>query len=92
MEQKIEQQELEKLQNISKKYKELVVLFGQIQVQRILLTQQLEKLDEEESKLKAEYGSNQLLERETVTELNKKYGEGQLNLQSGEFMPIKNNQ
>lgn len=92
MEQKIEQQELEKLQNISKKYEELVVLFGQIQVQRILLTQQLEKLDEEESKLKAEYGSNQLLERETVTELNKKYGEGQLNLQSGEFMPIKNNQ
>lgn len=90
MEQKIEQQELDTLHNISKKYEELVISFGQIQVQRILLKQQLERLDEDEQKLKKEYGDNQILERNMVTDLNKKYGEGQLNLQNGTFIPISN--
>lgn len=89
MEQKIEQQELDTLHNITKKYEELVIAFGQLQVQRILLKQQLEKLDENEQKLKQEYSDNQILERNTVTNLNKKYGEGQLNLEDGTFISMK---
>lgn len=86
MEQKIEQQELEKIQEISKKYEEITVKFGQLQVQRILLQQQLDKLNDEEDLLKSEYGSNQLSERNLMVELNTKYGEGSLNLQTGVFV------
>ena len=61
--------------------------FGQLKVQRILLTQQLEALDETEIRLETEYSELQKSEQNLVAELNTKYGPGQLDPKTGVFTP-----
>ena len=56
-------------------------------VQRLLLNQQLEGLDEAELRLETEYTELQKAEREQVESLNKKYGAGNLDPKTGVFTP-----
>ncbi len=83
--QKITEEELDSLKKISQIYDELVSKFGSLNIQKILIDQQLDQL-------KGEYSDNQIKERETIQSLNEKYGEGSLNLQTGEFVAHKLNQ
>ena len=60
-------------------------------VQRILLTQQLENLDETELQLETEYSELQKSEQALVKTLNDKYGQGTLNPETGVFTPTEGN-
>ena len=86
---KFTQEELKSLQDLQTKYQETQVKFGQISVQRLLLNQQLTKLSENEQALTMEYGEVQAEEAALVASLSEKYGNGQLDPETGVFTPNK---
>ena len=80
-------EELKSLQDLQTKYQETQVKFGQVSVQRLLLNQQLAKLSENEQALTAEYAEVQAEEATLVASLSEKYGNGQLDPETGVFTP-----
>ena len=85
----VEEEELKKVKEIASKYEEITIKLGQIQIQEILITQQKEQLLLQNAALKAEYNDTQLKEQELIKQINEKYGQGNLNLDTGEFIVIK---
>ena len=85
---KFTEEELKSLGDLSQNYQNIQASFGQIRVQKILLEQQSESLEEAEVKMEADYKDLQETERKLVQELNEKYGPGQLDPQTGVFTPI----
>ena len=85
---KFTDEELKSLSELSQGYQNIQSAFGQMRVQKILLEQQKDGLEEAEVKMEADYAENQQKERDLVKELNEKYGPGQLDPQSGVFTPV----
>ena len=79
--------ELKSLQDLQTSYQQKQLQFGQLEVQRLLVTQQLDQLDNAKSKLEVEYGEVQETERNLVKSLNEKYGPGNLDPATGVFTP-----
>ena len=79
--------ELKSLQDLQNSYQGKQLQFGQLRVQRLLVQQQLDAIDDTEAKLEVEYGGVQENERKLVEELNKKYGPGNLDPATGVFTP-----
>tara|TARA_R110000851_G_scaffold69423_1_gene155527 strand:+ start:958 stop:1278 length:321 start_codon:yes stop_codon:yes gene_type:complete len=84
---KFTEEELKSLNELSQGYQNIQSSFGQMKVQRILIDQQIESLEEAEIKLETDYTDIQKKERELVKELNEKYGPGSLDPQTGVFTP-----
>jgi len=84
---KFTEDELKSLQELQNSYQQKQLQFGQLEVQRLLVTQQLDSLDSAKAKLEVEYGEVQETERKLVQDLNKKYGPGNLDPASGVFTP-----
>ena len=84
---KFTEDELKSLNDLNNGYTTKQQQFGQLKVQRILLTQQLEALDETEIRLETEYSELQKSEQQLVQSLNEKYGPGQLDPNTGVFTP-----
>ena len=85
---KFTDEELKSLSELSQGYQNIQSAFGQLRVQKILLEQQKESLEEAEVKMEADYKEMQDTERELVQQLNEKYGPGQLDPQTGVFTPV----
>jgi len=81
--------ELKSLSGLAQGYQTTQAAFGQLRVQKILLAQQQDGLEEAEVKLEADYISLQENERNIVKELNEKYGPGSLDPQTGVFTPTE---
>ena len=81
--------ELKQLQGLQTSYQEKQLQFGQLKVQRILLQQQSDNLEEAEVKLEEDYKVVQDTERKLVQQLNEKYGPGSLNPETGMFTPTE---
>ena len=81
--------EMEKLAELQTSYQVATSKIGQLNVQRILLEQQTENLDNEIQLAKDSYVKIQVEERELVKKLNDKYGAGQLDPETGGFTPSK---
>ena len=84
---KFSEKELKSLQELQNSYQQKQLQFGQLEVQRLLVTQQLDSLDSAKAKLEVEYGEVQETERKLVQDLNKKYGPGNLDPATGVFTP-----
>ena len=84
---KFSEEELKSLQELQNSYQGKQVQFGQLRVQRLLVQQQLDAIDETEAKLEVEYSEVQETERNLVKSLNEKYGPGALDPQTGVFTP-----
>ena len=84
---KFTEEELKSLSDLAQGYQTTQAAFGQLRVQKILLQQQSEGLEEAEIKLEADYISLQDNERDIVKQLNEKYGPGSLDPQTGVFTP-----
>jgi len=63
--------------------------FGQIELELLLANQRIEALDDAKENLRTQYVELQNKERTLVQQLNEKYGAGQVDLSSGEFIPVK---
>ena len=84
---KFSEEELKSLQDLQNSYQGKQLQFGQLEVQRLLVSQQLEQLDNAKAKLEVEYGEVQETERTLVQSLNEKYGPGNLDPATGVFTP-----
>ena len=84
---KFSEEELKSLQDLQTSYQQKQLQFGQLEVQRLLVTQQLDSLDSAKAKLEVEYGEVQDTERKLVQSLNEKYGPGNLDPATGVFTP-----
>ena len=84
---KFSEEELKSLQDLQTSYQQKQLQFGQLEVQRLLVSQQLEQLDNSKAKLEVEYGEVQETERKLVADLNEKYGPGNLDPATGVFTP-----
>ena len=85
---KFSEEELKSLQDLQNSYQQKQLQFGQLRVQRLLLQQQIDGLDNAETHLEAEYGEIQQTERNLVKSLNEKYGPGNLDPATGVFKPV----
>ena len=84
---KFSEEELKSLQDLQNAYQGKQLQFGQLRVQRLLVQQQLDSIDDAEAKLEVEYGEVQETERNLVKQLNDKYGPGNLDPATGVFTP-----
>ena len=84
---KFSEDELKSLQELQNSYQEKQLQFGQLKVQNVLLSQQLEALETREVELEEEYGEVQKTEQKLVEDLNEKYGPGSLDPATGVFTP-----
>ena len=82
---KITPEELENVQKVRSKYQEITVKLGQIQVQRMQITNQIEMLNKTEEDLRKEWGDTQAEEQKAIQDLQEKYGKVNINLDSGEI-------
>lgn len=86
---KFSNDDIKSLNDLSQKYQTIQSSFGQLRVQKILVSQQQANLEEAEAKLEAEYIDNQNEERGLVKKLNEKYGPGTLDPETGVFTPTE---
>jgi|TARA_R100001509_G_scaffold76526_1_gene42836 chromosome segregation ATPase len=86
---KFTDEEMKTLRGLQDSYTEKQSELGQLSVQRILLNQQLDALDERQTFLENEYKKIQQKEADFVKTLNNKYGQGQLDPDTGVFTPNK---
>ena len=84
---KFTEDEMKQISELQATYVNVQNVIGQLGVARIRLTQQLDDLDVSEENVRAQFSGNQTKEREFVQSINKKYGDGNLNLESGVFTP-----
>jgi predicted nuclease with TOPRIM domain len=80
-------EELEKLKELRNKYDGLSYTLGQIRIEQHLLDTQVNRLKEAETQLIKDYATLQAEEKALADEITKKYGQGQINIETGEFTP-----
>ena len=86
---KFSDDELKKLKGIQEKYIEIQHRFGQTTIARMGIEQQLESLKKHETELKSKFKEIQNSESGFIDEVTDRYGDGTLNIESGEFIPNK---
>ena len=79
--------EMKSLQDLQTGYQEKTTTLGQLSVQRILLNQQIDNLEQRMETVEKEYKTLQQTEQDLVKKLNDKYGPGQLDPATGVFTP-----
>ena len=79
--------EMKSLQDLQTGYQEKTTALGQLSVQRILLNQQIDNLEQRMETVEKEYKTLQQTEQDLVKKLNDKYGPGQLDPSTGVFTP-----
>ena len=84
---KFTEEEMKQLNELQQTYVGVQNSFGQAGVQRIRVEQQLTDLDSAEEQLREKFVETQVAEKTFVDEINKKYGDGNLNLETGVFTP-----
>ena len=82
---KITPEELEDIQKVRSEYQEITVKLGQIQVQRMQISNQLELLNKTEEDLGKQWADTTEKERKAINDLQEKYGKVNINLDSGKI-------
>lgn len=86
---KFNPEELESLKSVQNKYQEITYKFGQLYINKIMLEEQDKDLKEHEEKMKSEFKSIKLEEDKWIDKITSKYGEGNLNIKDGTFIPVQ---
>ena len=84
-EKKFSTEELNKLEDIQKKYANIQLKLGQLGFTKIRLENEIKNVNDNEASLKVEFNETQLKEQKFMDELTKKYGEGVLDPKTGVF-------
>ncbi len=84
---KFTEEEMKQINDLQQSYVGLQNTLGQMSVNRIRMEQQLDNLTQAETNVKNEFISTQKKERDFVETINKKYGDGNLDLSNGVFTP-----
>lgn len=84
---KLDQTEIETLTNLRQKSQEKIMQFGEIEMELIFLDTRIEEMHKMKDSLRGELTAMQEEERKVSKDLEDKYGQGNLNLETGEFIP-----
>jgi len=81
--------EMDCIKKLQQSYEEKLLMFGQINIERIAIEEAIKELNESEGKLRGEYLQLQKDETKLISDLSSKYGDGTLSLKDGTFTPKK---
>lgn len=84
---KFTQEELDQIKQLRDTTNRIIYQFGEIDLELHLMQQRTEELQKLRTSLQTEYQNQSGTERTLVDELNKKYGAGQVDIESGIFIP-----
>jgi septal ring factor EnvC (AmiA/AmiB activator) len=84
---KFSEDEMKQINELQQTYISIQNSLGQVSVARMRLEQQLNTLDKDEVNMKNKFTETQNKERDFVDSINKKYGDGNLDLGTGIFTP-----
>ena len=84
---KLDQTEIDSIVDLRKRMSDKVLQFGELEVEMQLTIQRKEMLESEKVKLISDFEILQKEEKDTADKLNEKYGQGALNIDTGEFIP-----
>ena len=90
-EKKFTEEEMKKLRSIQQTYFEIQNSFEKVKIARMNLNTQIDDLDKFEENLMEKFSSNRKDETNFVDDITKKYGDGNLNLETGTFTPSSEN-
>ena len=82
---KLSDQELKQILDLRTKYATLTAQLGQLKVEQIIVNEQVNRLSELEEKFTKEYLNIQIEEEQFAEFITKKYGEGEIDVESGLF-------
>ncbi len=83
---KVDQSEIDQLKSLQERYSEISLKLGQLKIEQLLVNQQVERLKQVEESFISEYFSLQEEETRLAEEITKKYGNGEINIDTGEFI------
>ena len=82
---KLEEKEIKEIRSIRSENSRMMVDFGKIKMDCILLNSRLSELEKMESDMAARLKGNRNKEQKISEKLNKKYGVGSVNIEKGTF-------
>ena len=86
---KFTQEELAQITELRDANSQKISEFGQVELEILLTNQRLTSLSTAKDSLQKDYIELQTKEQGLVQTLNEKYGAGQVDISSGEFIPVK---
>lgn len=87
IEKEVSTDDIEKVKQLRTKYAQTTAQIGQVEIELFVLNKQLTELTEIREGLFKTYTDLQTEEQDLVKELNDKYGDGVLDLESNKFVP-----
>jgi len=84
---KFSQEELTEIQNLRNQSSEIITQLGQIEAETFLADQRLEQLAQSKEMLRTRFNQMQEKESQLIQSLTEKYGDGTVDVASGEFKP-----
>ena len=79
--------EMEVLKEVMETYNQCSAAFGQVEVQKMNISQQTQALDDQRTAVEEEWKANQSKEARFSSKLTNKYGPGSINPETGEYTP-----
>tara|TARA_R100000808_G_C2120957_1_gene132272 strand:+ start:35 stop:331 length:297 start_codon:yes stop_codon:yes gene_type:complete len=86
---KLEEKEIKEIKEIRSDNNKLAFDFGRVRLDIIMLKNRLSEVEKLDSDMEAKFKGNQTKEQKIYEKLKKKYGEGTLNIETGEFISIE---
>ena len=86
---KFTEDEMKQIQGIQKEYVDVQRELGQLSISRLRIESQLDSIGNREDELRDTFKSLQDSERNFITDINSKYGEGVLDPDTGTFTPAE---
>ena len=87
-EKKFSEEELKQINEVADTYSSLQTELGNLSVQKILVDDRIQAIQDREAEIRKEWKKNQVTEQDLVKTLSEKYGEGTLDPKTGEFIPV----
>tara|TARA_Y100001938_G_C8002952_1_gene385713 strand:- start:183 stop:476 length:294 start_codon:yes stop_codon:yes gene_type:complete len=88
---KLEEKEIKEIKQIREDNSRMMVDFGRVRVELIMIKAKLMEMEKIEDDLTARFKGNQTKENKISEKLKKKYGDGTVNLDKGTFTPLEKN-
>jgi hypothetical protein len=84
---KLTDQEIQQILDLRTKYANIAAQLGQLKIEQILVNKELNRLTDLENQFTKEYNQIQLEEEQFANVITEKYGTGDINLDTGFFIP-----
>ena len=87
---KLEEKEIKELQELNAEKNTLTVNFGRLKTDMILVDAKMKELIKMEEDMVAKFKGNETKGKKVMEKMNKKYGDGTINIDNGTFTPEEN--